>query len=66
MKKCVDKKSKMIYSYSCRAVSLNILQRAVIDGETFDTTKLKIMDWCNVHQVHAVREGNFYYMDWVN
>ena len=46
-------------------VRVNI-KKSVIDGETFDTTKLKIMNWYNVHQVHAVREGNFYYMDWVN
>ena len=39
---------------------------SVIEGETFDTTKLKILNWCNGKQVYALREGKFFYMDWVS
>lgn len=39
---------------------------SVVSGENFDTTKLKILNWCNGRQVYAVREGKFFYMDWVS
>ncbi|MBQ5876160.1 MAG: hypothetical protein IIW71_00005 [Treponema sp.] len=42
------------------------INASVIAGENFDTTKLKILNWCAGKQVHAIREGNYFYMDWVS
>ena len=42
------------------------INASVIAGESFDTTKLKILNWCAGKQVHAIREGNYFYMDWVS
>ena len=42
------------------------INASVIAGESFDITKLKILNWCAGKQVHAIREGNYFYMDWVS